>query len=131
MNDKIRRLDLKSIPFAVVLLLSFVLLINTANAASTSNTTISNTNLIIEGLPPNVNLTLSLTRDWYTINGATGTTNYVINFTTQNGNTIVTIPSSIKPYGFNYLSYSLPMSVDLSGNIWACIVHQVLICLDS
>ena len=108
----------------LVFLAVFIVLFLPSPANAASNTIITNsTNLIITGLPSGINLTLSLTPYFYTINGATGTTNYVINFTTQNGNTIVTIPSNIKPAGYNsnYLRFnsgSLLTQIDLSSSIW-------------
>jgi len=100
-------------------LVFLVLLVSITHA--TSNTIASNTNLIIKGLPYGIGLNLTLLSGWYTINGTTATTNYNIHFITQNGNTIVTIPSYIKPtYGSNlyFNSASLLSQIVLSGRIW-------------
>jgi len=112
---------------ALLTSISHIVLSNTttsntiASNTITSNTIVNVTNLIVEGLPAGVSLNLSLLSGWYTINGTTGATNYNIHFITQNGNTIVTVPSYIKPIsGLNYMlfSTSLLASIDLSGNIW-------------
>ena len=104
----------------ILLTLVFLVLLASITHA-TSNTIVNNTNLIVEGLPYGIGLNLTLLSGWYTINGTTGTTNYNIHFITQNGNTIVTIPSYIKPtYGSNlyFDSASLLSQVVLSGQIW-------------
>jgi len=101
-----------------------ILTTSTASTASkiASNTISNNTNLIIEGLPYGIGLNLTLLSGGYIINGTKATTNYNIHFITKNGDTVITLPSNIKPVYGNYILFgkaSLIKDVDLSGKVWA------------
>jgi len=100
-----------------------ILTTSTTSTASkiASNTILNNTNLIIEGLPYGIGLNLTLLSGGYIINGTKATTNYNIHFITKNGDTVITLPSNIKPVSGNYILFnkaSLIKDVDLSGKVW-------------